>query len=210
MKERFFSLSIIPPVLYVDSLCHFQNNGNMKKKLVLFIDSGDTLVDEGAQVWAPDDRGLVLRTGLIGGAEAAIRLIHERGYIISLVADGRVESFENVYSRQYNLRPCFDAWIVSETVGEQKPARGMFQAAMDALGLCEADKGRIVMAGNNLSRDILGANLFGIRSIWIDWTPRYPKEPANENEVPHYVIHTPSELPPLLDKLEEALNAQDK
>ena len=181
-----------------------------RKKLVLFIDSGDTLVDESTQVWtsddeSSDDKSLVLETGFIEGAEAAIRLIHERGYTISLVADGRERSFENVYSRQYNLRPCLDAWIVSETVGVQKPAPEMFQAAMDALHLDDRDKSRIIMVGNNLGRDILGANRFGIASVWIDWTTRYPKEPKSRDEVPDYTIHSPSELPALMEKLEAIL-----
>ena len=175
------------------------------KKLVLFIDSGDTLVDEGSQVWDPHERELVLETGLIEGAEASLRLVHQQGYKIALVADGRDRSFENVYTRQYGLRDCFDAWIVSENIGLSKPAPEMFQAAMDALKLGAEDKGRIVMVGNNLSRDILGANQFGIVSIWIDWTTRYPKEPRNKDEIPDYTIHFPMELPPLLGKLEAAL-----
>jgi putative hydrolase of the HAD superfamily len=173
------------------------------KQLVLFIDSGDTLVDEGTQVWGEDD--IVLETGLIEGAEAALKVIHERGYLIALVADGRDISFENVYLRQYGLRHCFDAWIVSETLGVSKPAAEMFQGAMDALNLGPADKGRVVMVGNNLSRDVRGANLFGITSIWIDWSPRYPREGRDGNEVPDYTIHSPAELPPLLEKLDAAL-----
>jgi putative hydrolase of the HAD superfamily len=61
------------------------------------------------------------------------------------------------------------------------------------------------MAGNNLQRDIRGANLFGIVSVWIDWSPRYPRESRDEYEAPDYTIHSPAELPPLLEKLEETL-----
>ena len=39
----------------------------------------------------------------------------------------------------------FEEWIVSETVGEQKPARAMFDAAMEKMGLTEAHKPFIVM-----------------------------------------------------------------
>jgi putative hydrolase of the HAD superfamily len=172
-----------------------------KKKLVLFIDSGDTLVDEGAQVW---DKGIVVETGLIPGAAAALRLIRSRAYTIALVADGEEKSFDNVY-RQHGLEDCFDARAISGILGTQKPDPRMFQAAMDQLGLSEGDKGRIVMAGNNLQRDVRGANLFGIASVWIDWSPRYPRESRDRHEIPDYTIHTPAELPPLLEKLEEAL-----
>ena len=173
------------------------------KNLILFIDSGDTLVDEAAQIWGEDDT--VLEAGLIEGAEAVLRRIHEQGYTISLVADGKNLSFENVYTRQYKLRSCFDAWIVSETMGYRKPDPEMFQGAMDALSLLPEDKHRIVMVGNNLGRDVLGANCFGIVSVWIDWSKRYQREPQSPNEVPDYTIHFPADLPPLLEKLEALL-----
>jgi putative hydrolase of the HAD superfamily len=172
------------------------------KKLVLFIDSGDTLVDEGTQVW--DAGGIVVETGLIPGAAEALRLIRSRAYTIALVADGEEKSFENVY-RQHRLEDCFDARAISGIVGAAKPDARMFQTAMDKLGLSERDKGRIVMVGNNLQRDVRGANLFGIASVWIDWSPRYPRESRDRCEIPDYTIHTPAELPPLLEKLEEAL-----
>jgi putative hydrolase of the HAD superfamily len=171
------------------------------KRLVLFIDSGDTLVDEAAQEW---DRGIVLRSGLIPGAADALRLIRGQGHAIALVADAEVESMENVY-RQHRLEDCFDARIISERVGKSKPDPAIFQAAMDALGLSETDKGRIIMVGNNLRRDISGANRFGIASVWIDWSPRYPREPRDRDEIPDYTILGPGELPPLMERLEDLL-----
>jgi putative hydrolase of the HAD superfamily len=172
------------------------------KRLVLFIDSGDTLVDEAAQEW---DQGIVLRSGLIPGAAGALRRIRQQGHAIALVADAEVESMENVYRRQHKLDDCFDAWIISEKVGKSKPDPAMFQAAMDALGLSGADKGRIIMVGNNLRRDIPGANRFGIVSVWIDWSPRYFREPRDQDEIPDYTIRHPGELPPLMEQLEEVL-----
>jgi putative hydrolase of the HAD superfamily len=171
------------------------------KRLVLFIDSGDTLVDEAAQEW---DGGLVIRSGLIPGAAGALRRIHDRGHSIVLVADAEVKSMENVY-RQHRLADCFDARSISEAVGKSKPDPAMFQTAIDALGLSEADKGRIIMVGNNLGRDISGANRFGIVSVWIDWSPRYSREPRDRDEIPDYTIHSPSELPPLMEQLEDVL-----
>ncbi|MDR1444102.1 MAG: HAD family hydrolase [Treponema sp.] len=171
------------------------------KRLILFIDSGDTLVDEAAQVW---DNGIVVETALIPGAAEALRLIRSRAYTIALVADGEKKSFDNVY-RQHGLEDCFDVRAVSGVIGVQKPDPLMFRTALEQLGLSGNDKGRIVMVGNNLRRDIRGANLFGIASVLIDWSPRYPRESAEPCEIPDYTIHTPAELPPLLETLEEAL-----
>ncbi|MDR1904557.1 MAG: HAD family hydrolase [Treponema sp.] len=175
----------------------------MEKQIILFIDSGDTLIDEGTEV--RDDEGVVIKADLIAGAGEALRLIHDEGYTIALVADGNTPSFDNVYA-QHRLRYCFDAWVISETVGFQKPAPQMFRTAMDQLMLSDTDKNRIVMVGNNLRRDIPGANRFGIVSVWLDWSPRYPRESRGEDEIPDYVIHSPCELPSLLQNLEEAVN----
>lgn len=173
-----------------------------KKKLILFVDSGDTFVDEGTEI--RDERGIVVDTQLFPGAADSLRALHELGYTIVMVADGDVESFDNVY-RLHGLSDCFDARVISEVVGELKPARAMFQTAMDALSLADSDKPRVVMLGNNLKRDITGANRFGIRSILIDRSPRYDMTPRTQEEIPTYVIHTHAELVPLVEKLNELL-----
>lgn len=172
-----------------------------KKKLILFVDSGDTFVDESTEI--RDARGVVVDAQLFPGAADALRTLHEAGYPIVMVADGDKESFDNVYSL-HHLSDCFDARVISRELGERKPARAMFQTAMDALSLTDADKSRVVMLGNNLQRDIVGANRFGIRSILIDCSPRYDMTPHTEEEKPTYVVHTHEELVALA----ESLNAQ--
>jgi putative hydrolase of the HAD superfamily len=106
------------------------------KKLIIFTDSGDTIIDEGTQVY--DDRGIVLEADFIPGAGEVLKQLHEEGFTIALVADGEWESFQNVY-RKNGLGYCFDAWVVSEVVGLQKPAPIMFETAYEKLGLTEAD-----------------------------------------------------------------------
>ena len=107
------------------------------KKLIIFTDSGDTIIDEGTQVY--DDRGIVLEADFIPGAGEVLKQLHDEGFTIALVADGEWESFQNVY-RKNGLGYCFDAWVVSEVVGLQKPAPIMFETAYEKLGLTDADK----------------------------------------------------------------------
>ena len=90
----------------------------MNKKLIIFTDSGDTIIDEATQI--RDDRGIVLEADFIPGAGEVLKQLHDEGFTIALVADGEWESFQNVY-RVNGLGYCFDAWIVSEVVGKQKP-----------------------------------------------------------------------------------------
>ena len=174
------------------------------KTLIIFTDSGDTIIDEASQVYDAQEPGIVSREEFIENAGEILQQLHEEGYTIALVADGEEASFQNVY-RKNGLRSCFDAWVVSETVGQQKPEAIMFQTAMEQLGLEEKDKKRIVMIGNNLKKDIAGANRFGITSIWLDWSPRYYRTIEEEDWRPDYTVHHPSELPALLEELNRKL-----
>jgi FMN phosphatase YigB (HAD superfamily) len=174
----------------------------MKRKLVIFIDSGDTLIDEGAEL--KDERGVVYSAKLIEGAGETLKSLYEQGHTIALVADGYEESFNNIY-RENGLENCFHTRAISELVGTAKPSARMFETAMRNLGLTEADKKRIIMVGNNIERDVHGANKFGITSVLLNWTPRYRMVPANEYEVPKYTISKPIELLELVNKLEAQL-----
>ena len=115
-----------------------------QNQAILWIDSGDTLVDESTEI-RPDESGVVFEAKLSEGAAETLRLLKREGYRIALVADGLAQSFENIYTK-YNLRELFDAWIISEKVGCEKPSCEMFEAALEAMDLTEADKCRIVMS----------------------------------------------------------------
>lgn len=175
----------------------------MSKKLIVFTDSGDTLIDEATQI--RDERGIVLRADFIPGAGEMLKTLHEEGFTIALVADGEWESFQNVY-RENGLGYCFDAWVVSEVVGQQKPAAVMFETAYQKLGLTPEDRKRVVMIGNNLKKDVAGANRQGLISVWLDWSPRYFHTVEEPDWQPDYTVRTPQELLELIHRLEEKLN----
>ena len=157
------------------------------------------MIDEGSQVF--DDRGIVTGADFIPGAEQVLKGLYGEGYRIALVADGEWESFRNVY-RENGCGYCFEQWIVSDVVGHQKPHAGMFDAAMEKMGLRETDKPRIVMIGNNLKKDIAGANRYGITSVWLDWSPRYFHAAEEPDWQPDYTVKTPQELYELICRLE--------
>ena len=164
----------------------------MKKNLIIFTDIGDTIVNEATEVKVPGTE-LVLRADCIPGAVETMLRLYEEGYTILMVADGLVQSFHNTMT-QNGLDHIFSAKIISERVGEQKPSPKMFQAAMDAAGLGEGDKKRIIMVGNNIRRDVLGANRFGIRSVLLTWSPRYLYTAEQPEMEPDYRIGAPEEL----------------
>ena len=168
--------------------------------LAICLDCGDTLVDEGTEV--KDAMGTTLHADLIPGAADMVRTLKRRGYPLALVADGPVGTFHNVLT-QYNLYDCFDVFAISQEVGVEKPDPQMFITALDQLGIQPQDYERVVMVGNNLARDIKGANALGIVSVWLNWSPRRSKIPADALEVPQYTISSPHALLSLIISLEK-------
>lgn len=167
-------------------------------RLICF-DFGDTLADEATEI--KDPAGVTLQAELIPGAAEVVRALHARGYPLALVADGYRDTYINVLGH-YGLWDLFETRAISEQVGVEKPDPGMFRAVLDPLEIPESDYGRVVMVGNNLERDIRGANLLGLISVWLDWAPRRSKIPADSLEVPDYTIKLPLELLAVIETCE--------
>lgn len=168
--------------------------------LAICLDCGDTLVDEGTEI--KDQTGAALQADLIPGAAELVRTLKQRGYPLALVADGPVATFRNLLS-QHHLYHLFDVFAISEQVGLEKPAAPIFLYALDQLGIEQVDFGRVAMVGNNLARDIKGANALGLISIWLDWAPRRAKTPADPAEEPDFTIRQPLDLLTVLDAVEK-------
>ena len=158
------------------------------KDLILCFDCGDTLVDESTQTFA--ENGDVLPALPIPGVEESLRAFKAEGYRMALIADGRVASFQNIL-KGLDLWDLFDAHIISEAVGVEKPDARMFEAALRALGLTQSDAPRVLMFGNNIERDIVGANEMGMLSALLTYSPRYRMTPQSPAETPAYQTSTP-------------------
>lgn len=171
----------------------------MKRPILL--DCGDTLIDEGTEVRDAD--GTLLHGELIAGAAELVAELKARGHPLALVADGRMASFRTLLD-PHGLFDLFDAHAISGELGVEKPHERMFRHALDALGVAPGGYARTVMVGNNLERDIRGANALGIVSVWIDWAPRRSKVPSDALEVPMHTIREPLELLQLIDHLSQS------
>jgi len=169
----------------------------------IFLDCGDTLIDERTEIKEAGSE-VVLSGELIPGASEMLNRLKSAGHKLVLVADGPRQTFLNVL-RQHGLWDHFDAHIISGDVGALKPDARMFDAALEAVALGRSDAWRCVMVGNNLSRDIKGANALGIISVFMAWSTLRSHAPADASEVPHYRIATPTQLPDLLERIEALL-----
>jgi FMN phosphatase YigB (HAD superfamily) len=173
--------------------------------LALLFDLGDTIMIEETEV--KDAEGTTQTAELIPGMAEALRGFKAQGYPLALVADSRPHTPPNVL-RQHGLLELFETLAISEVVGVSKPDARIFLAALDGLpGDCRseiapADYGRVVMVGNNLERDVVGANRLGLISVFFHWNDRRRSEPLTEEEQPDHIVSSASELVALIEKLE--------
>lgn len=169
----------------------------------VFLDCGDTLANEETEEKIPGTE-IVTRAEMIPGATETVHRLVASGYRLALVADGPRQTFENILGA-HGLWDCFEARVISGDVGELKPSAKMFAAACQALLLTDDDRARTVMVGNNLERDILGANRFGLISIFLSWSKRRSHSPRLRRERPRLSIAHIWQLPELLERIELSL-----
>ncbi len=174
---------------------------NKKGIKAVFLDSGDTLIDEGTRIYSEYRDGLVLSAKSIESSRQLLDALKERGYLLALVADGLEESFHNVLKKN-GFWDYFHAISISENCGITKPSPRIFIEALMQLGLRPEDTSQVIMLGDNLSRDIRGANALGFSTVWLDWSPRQEKESADDLEKPDFTISSPIELLQIIDQLE--------
>ena len=148
-------------------------------------------MDEGTEV--KDARQTALSAELIPGMAVALRWLRAQGYPLALVADARADTPLNVL-KQHGLLDLFDCLSVSETVGAEKPDARLFLHALQALQIPEQDYARVMMVGNNLERDIAGANGLGLRSVYFHVNDRRRSIPGNRAEAPRHTVETAQEL----------------
>ena len=170
-----------------------------KNILAICLDCGDTLANERTEV--KNENGVTLKADLIPGAAEMVQTIKQLSYPLALVADGPTGTFQNILT-QHQLYNYFDVFAISEQVGVLKPNAKMFTTALDQLGIQKENYHRVIMVGNNLERDIKGANALGLISVFLSWSDKRTHIPADETENPQHTIQTPLELITLIEKLE--------
>ena len=169
----------------------------MKVRAILF-DLGDVIMREETEV--KDGDWNTLSAELVDGMGETLRALKARGYPFGLVADTRSKTAWNVL-HQHDLYDLFDALAISEQVGCEKPDARIFRAALDALSVAPADYARVLMVGNNLARDVRGANQLGLGSIWFHWNDRYLPDP-DFVDTPAYEVRSARQLIGAIERIE--------
>ena len=155
-------------------------------------DLGDTLIAEESVIH--NSSGQATTAHVIHGALEVLAAIRKEAYKVAMIANGDSAGARNIIEAT-GLQDCFDAIIISEEVGIEKPCHGIFEAALAKLGV-KAENA--VMVGNRIDADILGANRLGMKSVWFKWNDRYSDTIESSQENPDFTINSLFQLPVLL------------
>jgi putative hydrolase of the HAD superfamily len=172
---------------------------NHHRILAILFDLGDTIMLEETEV--KDAELTTQRAHLVPGMADLLRSLKVQGHRLGLVADSRPLTPVNVL-RQHGIQALFDTVVVSEVVGARKPDAVMFTTALASLGIPERSYGRVLMVGNNLERDVAGANRCGLISVWFHINDRRRTQPATLDETPLYTVTSAAELSTLIQQLD--------
>jgi putative hydrolase of the HAD superfamily len=125
-----------------------------------------------------------------------LQTLKRQGYRLGIISNASDDRDVQTLVDKAQIRPFFDFIIVSAAVGIRKPHPRIFRMALDHWNLAPS---QVVMVGDTLGADILGAHNAGMRGIWIT---RRANKAANRDHLdtilPDSQIASLAELPDLL------------
>ena len=122
---------------------------------------------------------LAFPPALAPGARQVLEALRERGYRVGLISNTGMTpgSLFRDYLQELGVLHHFDALVFSDEVGLSKPAPGIFQRALDALGVPAAQAAHV---GDSLRSDVAGAKGAGMAAVWLqghdDSEPEVPPD----------------------------------
>jgi len=122
--------------------------------------------------------------------------LRDAGYKLGLVSNASDTANVQRLIDRSELRAYFDPILVSAALGIRKPNPRIFQIVLEQWGLAPT---QVVVVGDTLGADILGAQNAGIRGIWLTVQADGPANRAHEGTiVPDAVAASLNELPALI------------
>ncbi|UCD09623.1 MAG: HAD-IA family hydrolase [Dehalococcoidales bacterium] len=125
---------------------------------------------------------------LIPGTINTLSHFKECGLLMALITNGASE-FQRPKIERFKLEQYFDYILVEGEFGAGKPDLSVFVHTLDKLGVTPD---QAWMVGDDLKRDIVGANEAGVFSIWVDLQKK--GLPDNPPARPDRIVTNISEL----------------
>jgi len=122
--------------------------------------------------------------------------IKEKDYHLGLLSNAADDLDVQQLIDRWKLRHFFEFILTSAVCGFRKPHPRLFH---EALSFFNASPANVMMVGDTLNADILGANKLGMFSVLLDPNDVYSQE--NSDVKPSMIINNLREIIPLLDSL---------
>lgn len=162
----------------------------------IFFDLGDTLVAEenvgGKHLWEVKLRKLPYVDEVLQKLKGKYKL----GMITNTFTSR--EEHVRIALRRIGLEKYFDIILTSVDFGFEKPDERIFLAASGALNVQPEEA---LMVGNRVSKDIVGGNKVGMKTILFRWNDRYPERIRLSIEQPTRIINSLKELPSIVSEM---------
>ncbi len=124
--------------------------------------------------------------------------LKDRGYKLGIISNARDAANVNRLIDNAQLRPWFDPILISADVGVRKPNPRIFKVLLDYWQLAPDE---VVMVGDMLGADILGAHNANMRGVWATiQADRSANDAHSDTIIPDAKIDSLSKLPELLDQ----------
>jgi putative hydrolase of the HAD superfamily len=139
------------------------------------------------------------RWELMPGAHETLAALAGRGWRLGLISNASDEDNVRRLLDNFDLRRWFDPILISAAVGMRKPNPRIFEMALAAWGLPPE---QAAMVGDTLGADVLGAQLAGLRSVWLAARAEAPANAAHRQTIqPDATIYDLRDLPGALETL---------
>ena len=133
-------------------------------------------------------------------ARQTLEQLHQLGYKLGIISNAANHQDVNTLVDKAEFRSTLDFVLTSAKKGKRKPAPEIFQHALDIWGV---SPDQVIMVGDLLRPDILGAQQMGIYSVWITRRAANKENQKYADQItPDATITTLSELPDLIQRLE--------
>ncbi|MEW6569170.1 MAG: HAD family hydrolase [Chloroflexota bacterium] len=125
--------------------------------------------------------------------------LQHAGYRLGLISNAGDEDNVQRLIDHARLRPYFDPVIVSAGIGLRKPNPAVFRGVLKAWRLRPRE---VVMVGDTLGADILGAQNAGLHQIWLTAQADSPGNRAHAGTItPEATAQSLAEVPDLIQQL---------
>jgi putative hydrolase of the HAD superfamily len=133
-------------------------------------------------------------------SQDTLRQLSERGYRLALISNATYDPLIQRLVDKGDLRRWLDVSLSSAGVGVRKPAPQIFQKVLDHWGFGPS---QVVMVGDTLQFDVLGAQSAGMKGILATWDLHPNFDLGNEDIVPDATADSLSHLIEVITSLDQ-------